>query len=95
MVTAKYEAGGLASVELSIELKTLKDYLRELRETRRNKPPQIREALKIYIELWEQAKEGGIVRDDDPIEDALSKVEKKGVSTKLPQVRDPERRPGS
>ena len=54
------------------------DYLKELRETKKDKPEQIREALEIYVELWETVIQKGVVGRDDGIDDALSKVEAKG-----------------
>ena len=54
------------------------EYLKQLRETKKGKPPQIREALDIYIELWERVVERKVVSDDDEVEDALSKMDKAG-----------------
>ena len=56
----------------------VKEYLRQLKETKKGKPPQIRDALVIYIELWEKVVEGRIVSEDDEIGDALSKIDKAG-----------------
>ena len=56
----------------------MREYLRELRENRKEKPEQIREALEIYIELWESVIERGIVTEADDIDRALSKLEAKG-----------------
>jgi hypothetical protein len=63
---------------LSKRVKTLKEYLGELKQTRKDKPEQIKEALGIYLELWDTAIEKGIVGQDDSMDDALSKVEQKG-----------------
>jgi hypothetical protein len=63
---------------LSRKSKTVRDYLKELRETRKDKPEQIKQALEIYVELWESVIEKGVVAQDDDIDEALSKVEAKG-----------------
>ncbi len=54
------------------------EYLKQLRETKKGKPPQIRDALGIYIELWEKAVEREVVSDEDDVEEALSKIDKAG-----------------
>ena len=56
----------------------VKEYLKRLRETKKGKPSQIRDALDIYIELWEKAVQREIVSEDDEIEAALSKIESAG-----------------
>jgi hypothetical protein len=58
--------------------KTVGDYLKELRENRKGKPEQIREALGIYVELWENVIEKRIVAAHDDLDEALSKVEARG-----------------
>jgi hypothetical protein len=58
--------------------KTVKEYLRELRETKKEKPTQIREALDIYLDLWEQALQKAIVAQEDEIDVALSKIDSRG-----------------
>ncbi len=63
---------------MSRRAKSLRDYLKELRETRKKKPEQIREALGIYMELWERVIERGIVTGDDDVDTALSKVGAEG-----------------
>ena len=60
------------------EVKTVNDYLRELRQTRKGKPEQVQDALDIYVELWENVVERGTVGLDDSIEVALSKIDKAG-----------------
>ncbi len=56
----------------------VKGYLDQLRETKKGKPPQIRDALDIYIELWENAIKNGTVLESDEIDVALSKIDKAG-----------------
>ena len=56
----------------------VREYLKQLKETKKGKPPQIREALDIYIDLWEKVVEREIVSHDDEIEAALSKIDKAG-----------------
>lgn len=58
--------------------KTVGEYIKELKENKKEKPAQIKEALEVYIELWQGAIENGIVSIQDSIDDALSKVESKG-----------------
>ena len=53
-------------------------YLRELRQTKGEKPDQIKEALEIYIQLWESVIEKGLIRPDDPIDEALKKIDASG-----------------
>lgn len=56
----------------------VRKYLAQLKETKKGKPPQIREALDIYISLWDKAIENGTVSEEDEIGDALSKIEEAG-----------------
>ncbi|MGD0637911.1 MAG: hypothetical protein ABSA72_07715 [Nitrososphaerales archaeon] len=53
-------------------------YLRELRQTRKEKPDQVREALEIYIHLWEGAIRRGVISPDDDIGEALKKIDEGG-----------------
>jgi hypothetical protein len=53
-------------------------YLRELKQTRKDKPAQVREALDIYISLWEKALEQGLVRPDEEVGEALKRVGESG-----------------
>jgi hypothetical protein len=59
-------------------MKTLREYLVGLRKGAGGKDPQVREALEIYIGLWETALEKGIVAEEDGMDMALSKVEAMG-----------------
>ena len=36
-------------------------YLKELRKTRKEKPDQVREALEMYVQLWESVIRKGII----------------------------------
>ncbi len=59
-------------------IKTVEEYLKELRQNRKEKPPEVKEALEVYIELWENAIKNGTVMPYEGIEDALAKVDAKG-----------------
>ena len=54
------------------------EYLDQLKKTKKGKPQQIREALDIYIELWEKVIEKGTVAEGDDIDVALSKIDEAG-----------------
>jgi len=56
----------------------VKEYLEQLRETRKGKPSQIRDALDIYVELWDKVIKNGVVSEDDEVGEALLKLEKAG-----------------
>ncbi len=53
---------------------TVKAYLKELRRTKKDKPPQVKDALDIYIGLWERAIGKGLVLPDEEVGDALKRV---------------------
>ena len=59
-------------------MKTVEQYLRELRESKKDKPQQVKEALQIYIDLWEKVIGKRVVDSEDDIETALSKIDKQG-----------------
>jgi hypothetical protein len=54
------------------------EYLEQLKETRKGKPPQIREALDIYMEMWDKVIKNGTVSGEDDVALALSKIDKAG-----------------
>lgn len=56
----------------------VREYLRQLRETKKGKPSQIRDSLDIYLELWEDAIKNGAVSEEDEVGMALSKLDKAG-----------------
>jgi len=56
----------------------VREYLDQLKETKKGKPQQIREALDIYIELWEKTIKKGTVSEGDVIDVALSKIDEAG-----------------
>jgi hypothetical protein len=58
--------------------KTVNEYLNELKQSKKNKPEQIKDALEIYIDLWDRTIQKGVVSLDDDIEVALSKIEREG-----------------
>jgi hypothetical protein len=57
---------------------SVREYVSQLKSTKKGKPPQIREALDVYIELWEKAVKNGIVAEGDEMDVALSKIDKAG-----------------
>ena len=60
-------------------------YLKELKRTRKEKPDQIREALEIYIQLWESVMRKGVIGPDDDIGEALKKIDASGGLYKAAQ----------
>ena len=56
----------------------VREYLDQLKETRKGKPPQIRDALDIYVEMWDKVIEDGLISEDDEVALALSKIDKAG-----------------
>ena len=56
----------------------VKEYLDQLKQTRKGKPPQIRDALDIYVEMWDKVIKNGTVSEDDEVALALSKIDKAG-----------------
>lgn len=56
----------------------VKEYLDQLKETRKGKPAQIREALDIYVEMWDRVIKNGTVSEQDEVALALSKIDKAG-----------------
>ena len=56
----------------------VREYLEQLKETRKGKPQQIRDALDIYTEMWDRVIENGTVSEEDEVSLALSKIEKAG-----------------
>jgi len=63
---------------LSAKVKSVEEYLKELGDAKRDKPAQIKEALQIYIDLWNKTVEKGIVQLTDDIETALTKIDSQG-----------------
>lgn len=59
-------------------IKTVGEYLRELRQNKKEKPAEVKEALEVYIDLWESAIKNKTVSPDENIEDALAKLDAKG-----------------
>jgi hypothetical protein len=56
----------------------VRQYLDQLKETKKGKPPQIRDALDIYMEMWDKVIKNGTVSADDEVALALSKIDKAG-----------------
>lgn len=63
---------------MSHHVKTVEQYLSELRQNKKEKPKEVRDALEIYIELWESAIKNGKVGREDEIGDAVAKVDASG-----------------
>ena len=74
--------------------KTLGEYLKELGASRKEKPAQIQEALRIYVDLWEEVIEKGLASREDAIDDALLKVESAGGLLQAAQARPTEEQEG-
>jgi hypothetical protein len=56
----------------------VREYLEQLKETRKGKPQQIRDALDIYTEMWDRVIKNGTVSEDDEVSVALSKIDRAG-----------------
>ncbi len=58
--------------------RNVRDYLAELEKTRGGRPEQVKEGLTIYIDLWRRTLEKGVVAEDDSVDEALVKIDRKG-----------------
>jgi hypothetical protein len=56
----------------------VREYIKQLRETRKGKPPQVRGALDIYLELWDKVIKNGTVSEEDDVAAALAKLDEAG-----------------
>lgn len=63
---------------MSAKVKSVERYLRELKDSKKEKPQQIKDAIEIYIDLWEKVIKKGIVEEDDDVESALIKIDASG-----------------
>lgn len=63
---------------MSVRVKSVESYLKELRDSKKEKPQQVKDGIEIYIELWEKAIKKGIVSSDDDVESALQKIDASG-----------------
>ena len=63
---------------MSAKVKNVESYLKELKDSKKEKPQQIKDGIEIYIELWEKAIKRGIVSPDDDVESALQKIDASG-----------------
>ncbi|MBI2648423.1 MAG: hypothetical protein HYU03_04075 [Thaumarchaeota archaeon] len=63
---------------MSVRVKSVERYLKELRDSKKEKPQQVKDGIEIYIELWEKAIKRGIVSPDDDVESALQKIDASG-----------------
>jgi hypothetical protein len=60
------------------QTKNVGEYLAELEKTKYDREEQVKHGLEIYIDLWKKTIENGVVRESDPVEEALEKIEVKG-----------------
>jgi len=58
--------------------RSVRGYIEELERTKEGRPEQVKEGLEAYLDLWKRAVANGVVLEDDDVETALEKVEKKG-----------------
>lgn len=63
---------------MAARIKTVGQYLKELRASKAEKPRQVKDALELYIDLWEKTIEKGVVAVEDDIEEALAKIDGAG-----------------
>ena len=56
----------------------VREYLEELKETKKRKPPHVRDALDIYVEMWDKVIKNGTVSENDEVALALSKIDEAG-----------------
>ncbi len=63
---------------MSRRAKTVEQYLKELRQNKKDKPTEVREALEIYIDLWKNAIKNKTIDPEEEIETALAKLDAKG-----------------
>lgn len=63
---------------MSPGLRRVRDYLEELEKSKEDREPQVREGLETYVDLWRKAVARGIVDLEDPVDDALGKLERAG-----------------
>lgn len=56
----------------------MKEYLSELEKTKGDRTEQVKEGLEMYIDLWRNAIERGVIREGDRVDEALAKIEKAG-----------------
>lgn len=58
--------------------KTVREYLDELEDSRKDKSDQVRDALDIYVDMWRKAIERGVIEPGDEIGAALAKIDELG-----------------
>lgn len=63
---------------MSTKSKDVKGYIAELDRSKEGRTDQVREGLEIYIGLWRRALERKVVSESDSVDDALSKIERRG-----------------
>jgi hypothetical protein len=63
---------------LTAKMKSVKDYLAELENSKEGRPDQVKEGLEIYVDLWKKTVEKGVVAESDGVDEALVKIDKMG-----------------
>jgi len=58
--------------------RSLHEYMKELERSKKDKPEQVKEALEIYLELWNKAIENGVVGPSDEMNEAMAKIDRSG-----------------
>ena len=58
--------------------RSVREYIDELERKKGEKPQQVKEAIELYVGLWEKAIDRGVVAEQDEIDGALSKIEAAG-----------------
>ena len=56
----------------------VREYIDQLKETKKGKPQQIKEALDIYLGLWDKVIENGTILEKDEVSAALAKLDQAG-----------------
>jgi hypothetical protein len=59
-------------------VESVETYLQKLERSKEGKPEQIRDAIDIYLGLWRNAIEKGVISAKDDVESALEKIESAG-----------------
>jgi hypothetical protein len=76
---------------MTAKYKTVDEYLKELSKSKDEKPPQVKQGLEIFLDMWETVLQKGIVKRDDDIESALAKLDRLGGLYRAAEESDLER----
>ena len=63
---------------MTAKTKNVREYITQLEESKDQRPPQVKDGLEIYIDLWRRAIERGVVSETDLVSEAQAKIEKSG-----------------